>query len=318
LIHFFKRYFICSHTMRLVWLVMAAFLSCVCSAQDQQSVSILNNRNQVESIARNTHSSLRIFCTEDVEPSLLHFWASSSVYVSHPGDDFLSFTGDNSSSIFSQHIQYPTSSVPVTESWKSNVFQMDPFHSSCVGILTKEPYTITYSWLHISYHRLLASILGVFLYYTASRLRGICIIQYTVQFLGLAILVLSSPCRLYSVSLALVLICWAAAPKWCKVKTGKHMANSVWRPKVKLLSEAEFQQQSNQETRKALEDLRKYCLSPSTNPWETVSKLSTPDRFAKFVGGSSHLTENEVMEYSMWESDGAKEGDEEMRDSGQY
>jgi len=74
------------------------------------------------------------------------------------------------------------------------------------------------------------------------------------------------------------------------------------RPKVKLLSEEEYIAQRNEETKKALEDLRAYCQSPESKPWKTVTRLSSPSRFAEFIQGSPHITENEIMEYSHWES----------------
>jgi len=78
---------------------------------------------------------------------------------------------------------------------------------------------------------------------------------------------------------------------------------NLWRPRVKLLTEDEYREQSNIETRKALEELRRYCQSPSSNPWKTVTKVRNPSRFAEFVDGSPHLTEEEVMTYSTWSSD---------------
>jgi len=40
-----------------------------------------------------------------------------------------------------------------------------------------------------------------------------------------------------------------------------------------------------------------------------VTKVRNPSRFAEFVDGSPHLTEEEVMTYSTWSSD-----DEDRRD----
>ncbi|XP_056305269.1 nuclear envelope integral membrane protein 1 [Danio aesculapii] len=62
----------------------------------------------------------------------------------------------------------------------------------------------------------------------------------------------------------------------------------------RLLTEEEFQRQSEVETQKALEELRKYCGSPDFNTWKTVSRLQSPKRFADFIEGSPHLLSNEV------------------------
>lgn len=46
----------------------------------------------------------------------------------------------------------------------------------------------------------------------------------------------------------------------------------------RLLTEEEYQRQGEEETRRALEELRKYCKSPEFNPWKTVSRLQSPQR----------------------------------------
>merc|ERR1712241_674673 len=74
-----------------------------------------------------------------------------------------------------------------------------------------------------------------------------------------------------------------------------------FKPKIKLLSEEDYNTQAHIETRKALEELKSFCRSPESKPWQTVSKLNDPRRFAEFIEGSPHLTEGEVMEYSHWE-----------------
>ncbi|XP_063808510.1 nuclear envelope integral membrane protein 1 isoform X2 [Pseudophryne corroboree] len=62
----------------------------------------------------------------------------------------------------------------------------------------------------------------------------------------------------------------------------------------RLLSEEEYRKQGEEETRKALEELREYCSSPDFQPWKAVSRIQSPKRFAGFVEGSSHLTPNEI------------------------
>ena len=71
-----------------------------------------------------------------------------------------------------------------------------------------------------------------------------------------------------------------------------------FKPKIKLLSEDEYLDQSRIETEKALKNLREFCQSPKCNSWKIASRLDSPTRFAEFVQGSSHLTQHEVMEYS--------------------
>lgn len=68
-----------------------------------------------------------------------------------------------------------------------------------------------------------------------------------------------------------------------------------WKPEPRrLLTEEEYQKEGEEETRKALEDLRRYCNSPEFSPWKAVSRLQSPKRFADFIEGSNHLIPNEA------------------------
>lgn len=52
-----------------------------------------------------------------------------------------------------------------------------------------------------------------------------------------------------------------------------------WKPEARrLLTEEEYQKQGEEETRRALEELRKYCNSPEFSPWKAVSRLQSPKR----------------------------------------
>lgn len=163
----------------------------------------------------------------------------------------------------------------------------------------------------LGYILLAGSISAAFLYRLGppSHPRTLDLLQWTLQFLGLALITLSSHHPLYSTSLALAILGWSIVPGWVKARASSQVRKNLWRPRVKLLTEDEYREQSNIETRKALEELRRYCQSPSSNPWKTVTKVKNPSRFAEFVDGSPHVTEEEVMTYSTWSSD-----EEERRD----
>ena len=52
----------------------------------------------------------------------------------------------------------------------------------------------------------------------------------------------------------------------------------LFRPKITLLTEEEYQSQGYEETKKALENLRQFCQSPECKPWKVISKLKSPER----------------------------------------
>ena len=56
------------------------------------------------------------------------------------------------------------------------------------------------------------------------------------------------------------------------------ISTSLFRPEYKLLTEEEFITQGVVETKKALDQLKEYCRSPESKPWQTVRKLQSPVR----------------------------------------
>ena len=49
--------------------------------------------------------------------------------------------------------------------------------------------------------------------------------------------------------------------------------------KNRLLTESEYEIQSDVQTKKALEELKAYCLSHECNAWKTISKLKDPIKY---------------------------------------
>merc|ERR1712179_428837 len=109
-----------------------------------------------------------------------------------------------------------------------------------------------------------------------------------------------------------MILFWALIPQKIKSKAIRLLSslnilnhNRTIRPprQIHLLSEEEYLSQSRIETEKALESLREFCQSPKCNSWKITSRLESPSRFAEFVQGSNHITENEVLEYSQVDFD---------------
>ncbi|KAG5852896.1 hypothetical protein ANANG_G00067400 [Anguilla anguilla] len=64
-------------------------------------------------------------------------------------------------------------------------------------------------------------------------------------------------------------------------------------PRARLLTEEEYREQGEAHTRASLEALRVHCTSPDFPAWDTVLRLRSPQRFASFLRGGSHLTPEE-------------------------
>lgn len=62
--------------------------------------------------------------------------------------------------------------------------------------------------------------------------------------------------------------------------SSKARRHFYWKPEPRrLLTEEEFREQGEEETRRALEELRRHCNSPEFSPWKMVSKLQSPQRW---------------------------------------
>ncbi|PBC31435.1 nuclear envelope integral membrane protein isoform X1 [Apis cerana] len=83
------------------------------------------------------------------------------------------------------------------------------------------------------------------------------------------------------------------------IRKGQNYWKNMFPIKRKLLTEDEYRKEGIRETNKALDELREYCSSPHCNPWKTVLRLKDPIRFAKFMEGDSHLSDDESREHDI-------------------
>jgi hypothetical protein len=115
--------------------------------------------------------------------------------------------------------------------------------------------------------------------------RTLDLIQWTLQFIALVLIFLSSYHQAASLSIALAILLWAIIPPKLKTTIQVQYQKRIKKPKVTLLNETEYFDQSRIETEKALKELRNFCTSPKCNPWKMTSRLQSPSRFAEFVSG---------------------------------
>ncbi|KRT78258.1 hypothetical protein AMK59_8156 [Oryctes borbonicus] len=122
------------------------------------------------------------------------------------------------------------------------------------------------------------------------------IIQWTIQFFGLVLVFRSSQFQEAAMGQIVILVIVYNFPKsW--VSKSRTYWKRKFPPKVKLLSNDQYYEQGVRHTSKALDELRSYCMSPNCNQWKTALKLQDVKRFASFVEGNSHLSDDEILEY---------------------
>ncbi|KAL6119521.1 nemp1 [Pungitius sinensis] len=128
--------------------------------------------------------------------------------------------------------------------------------------------------------------------------KSINILSWTLQLLGLLLIYLGIQIQqvAFSIIVAAVFSKHLEYPVSLMLSAFRKIKRYVrWKPEPRrLLSDEEYQKQGEEETLRALEELRKHCNSPEFSPWKAVSRLQSPKRFADFIEGSPHLMSNEV------------------------
>ncbi|XP_030756111.1 nuclear envelope integral membrane protein 1 [Sitophilus oryzae] len=126
--------------------------------------------------------------------------------------------------------------------------------------------------------------------------RTMNLIKWSLQLLGLLLIFFSSHFQEAAMAQVILLLLFTYVPKrW--VLAPKMYWKKRFPPKLKPISNDEYYEQGVRETAKALDDLRKYCSSPECNQWKTALKLKDVKRFASFIEGNSHLSDEEILEY---------------------
>jgi len=127
----------------------------------------------------------------------------------------------------------------------------------CVTVLIS--LCVVYRWGPVSDHRTLK------------------LIQWFLQTIALLLLYFSSQFKEITIATMVLIVCYSNSPTIISNTVSK-----LWRkynpPKVKMLTQEEYVRQGQRETQAALEDLRRYCMSPGCNAWKTFRKLESPSR----------------------------------------
>ncbi len=335
-------------------------------------VHLLEKKDESVRFPEAQYEELKVLCYKGYPADILAFWSSAALRLQIDGDDFEVFVGRNVSSVNRMYEAHRGTWFYSGLPWKTKNVQLNPFAKSCVGVATKERYSVSLSMYRINYWFVLTTCLGVALYvyapglcrnvffhYTTGVAAGILLsllaltyivqrrlrsgwvswimacyslalyaltslwynikeyllqnhlyvlayfvvtglasfavcyrmgpvenprtlnlIQWSLQLVALVLVYLSSYHQLASLSVAVALVLWRSVPDLHKAKARTWYRKRFFRPQVKLLTEAEFMDQSRIHTEKELEKLRQHCRSPQCNSWTVVSRLQSPTRFA--------------------------------------
>jgi hypothetical protein len=124
------------------------------------------------------------------------------------------------------------------------------------------------------------------------------LIMWTLQLLGLLSINFSSDFQEAVVAvMALTVVTYYFPKGSLKFGAFRRLYNRFFPPKPRLLTSEEFDELGRRETEKALNELRNYVRSPDCKQWKVVMNLSQPTRFASFVEGDAHITQDETVEH---------------------
>ncbi|KAI8423721.1 hypothetical protein MSG28_012752 [Choristoneura fumiferana] len=125
------------------------------------------------------------------------------------------------------------------------------------------------------------------------------LVMWTLQGVGVLMIFFSSSYQEASAAAVLLALLVKYFPQ-----SVLNAVQGYWRrrfpPRPRLLTSEEYYEEGARETKHALENLRKYCSSPDCAQWRIMLKLNDSKRFASFVEGESHLSDEEVLGYEAY------------------
>ncbi|CAL7939298.1 unnamed protein product [Xylocopa violacea] len=128
--------------------------------------------------------------------------------------------------------------------------------------------------------------------------RTIKLIEWFLQIAGLIAMYYSSYFREVSFFCCIVNVLLYNFPVVI-LRKGRNYWKNMFPERRALLTEDQYRKEGIRETKKALNELKEYCTSPECNPWKTVLRLKDPIRFARFMEGDSHLSDDELREHDI-------------------
>ena len=101
---------------------------------------------------------------------MLSFWSSSTFRLQIDTDDYEVFVGRNVTAVHRLHDNHKATWLPTGLPWKTKDVKLNPFERSCVGILTKEKYSVTLLMYRVNYWLVLVTAVGIAAFIYAPRL----------------------------------------------------------------------------------------------------------------------------------------------------
>lgn len=155
----------------------------------------------------------------------------------------------------------------------------------------------------IGYFALSGLISMVFIYIQGpvTNPRHLKVIEYTLRFLALVFIYLGCSFKEIFLSLFAGFVLSNLAYKIMNMTFVKKVNLMLFPVKRKLLTQDEYMREADEYTQQQLRELQKYCRSPDCNSWRIITRLKSPERFAKFIENQeSHVSDEEASFYERY------------------
>ncbi|KAF5289216.1 hypothetical protein FQR65_LT00104 [Abscondita terminalis] len=130
------------------------------------------------SISRSKHLQFVIHCYAGKPKTILYIWQTVLLEIDLESDNYEYYEGSTPEIVRDKYIQHHSSWNFNILSWKQKSIRLDPFNSTCIGIETREPYMLLLQIIRVDYWKILILILGITLFFTASRLSKNALFYY--------------------------------------------------------------------------------------------------------------------------------------------
>ena len=102
--------------------------------------------------------------------SLGAFWSGSEMRLNIGSEDYNVYIANNSSMVQKMRHDHQATWFYSSLPWKPKTLKLNPFESTCVGILTREEFAISLYKYRINYWHVLMTLTGLSLFYYAAAL----------------------------------------------------------------------------------------------------------------------------------------------------
>ena len=122
---------------------------------------------------------LYIYCHNGTDLSVFNFWTTVELRLKIESDNYHLYMERNVSMVKKMYDDHMSSWFYHVLPWKTQVIKLHTFEPSCVGILTRDAYTISLMIKKVDYALVVMTFIGIALFYYAKELCRNVFFHYT-------------------------------------------------------------------------------------------------------------------------------------------